>query len=546
MKTIDREREYFRKFIITVFIYVNIYAVLYLVLSAKFSAFLLITTSWIMTPVILFFKEKNYLKMSKMLFVISCLLYVLATPLGIHEKLNIEYYFLAALTLPAFLFKAEERSSIFWGMFFCGSAWVYFSLGAMPDVPIQWTPRDFPVEFFQVANFLGAFVIMVIFMHFFVDRYHKAAQKLQKLNDRLDNILESAALGGWEWDLEENTVYFDSRWCQILGMNFENVKQDFATWESRIHPEDQRMIKEHLHSYLEGHSDFYEVVYRLSHENGTWIWVLSRGKITKRNDLGKPLYFMGVNYNITKYKEAEILSLDIQGIAKIGGWELDSVSGDMIWTAETYHIYEISNNVPMNRSTILLCFSSYDQERMDYYLSNCLKGESFREIFTLIDKKGVSKLVEMVGKPQFNSQGTVFKIRGTIQDITENQNKDYELRQTLLAIERSADVVVTDKAGRIITANDNFYKISGYERNEILGCDHRVINSGKHSKEFFKNMWSTILSGKIWSGEIENKRKDGSAYFVQTVISPLADIEGKIQRFLAIRFDVTSGWCYLS
>ena len=52
-------------------------------------------------------------------------------------------------------------------------------------------------------------------------------------------------------------------------------------------------------------------------------------------------------------------------------------------------------------------------------------------------------------------------------------------------------------------------------------------------------MWSTILSGKIWSGEIENKRKDGSAYFVQTVISPLADIEGKIQRFLAIRFDVT-------
>jgi PAS domain S-box-containing protein len=111
--------------------------------------------------------------------------------------------------------------------------------------------------------------------------------------------------------------------------------------------------------------------------------------------------------------------------------------------------------------------------------------------------------------------------------------------QIMNALDSSAIVAITDVTGKIIRVNDNFCRISGYSEKELLGQDHRMLNSGQHSKKFFVDIWRTIGSGKVWSGEIENRSKDGNTYFVQTVITPLANEEGKTERYLAVRFDVT-------
>ena len=100
-------------------------------------------------------------------------------------------------------------------------------------------------------------------------------------------------------------------------------------------------------------------------------------------------------------------------------------------------------------------------------------------------------------------------------------------------------VAVTDPEGTIIYANKKFCELSKYTEDELLGQNHRILKSDEHSDEFFTTMWDSISSGKVWEGEIKNRAKDGSFYWLKSTIIPVNDSNGNIQNFIAIRTDIT-------
>ena len=157
-----------------------------------------------------------------------------------------------------------------------------------------------------------------------------------------------------------------------------------------------------------------------------------------------------------------------------------------------------------------------------------------------ITKEGRTVVLETSGVPVFDDKGNFRGYRGIDRDVTSRKQGEEERARLKMAVDQAAEsILITEPDGRIDYVNPAFERVTGYGKTDVLGKTPRILNSGKHDSAYFAVLWRTIKHGEVWSGEIKNRRKDGSLYEGEMVISPVRDSTGSIVNFVAVQRDMT-------
>ena len=240
---------------------------------------------------------------------------------------------------------------------------------------------------------------------------------------RLRDIIAGTDAGTWEWDLATDRMYFNQRWAQMLGLaSVHDVPRYSREWFQQAHPEDAKAAMEQLSAHLKGETPNLETELRIRHPQGHWVWILIRGRVSRRDPDGRAELLSGIVFDIEKRKQAEA-----------------------------------------------------------------------------------------------------------------------ELRTAASVFTHSGEgILITDVDLKIVDINDAFTRITGYPREEVIGKTPKVLSSGRHDRGFYEDMWSEIAATGRWSGEIWNRRRDGSEYAQRLTISTVRDASGEPQQYVGLFADITA------
>ncbi len=175
----------------------------------------------------------------------------------------------------------------------------------------------------------------------------------------------------------------------------------------------------------------------------------------------------------------------------------------------------------------------------DVFVAQAKLGQVQEKEWTYIRKNGSRFPVLLSVTPVCTNEDEIVGFLGIAKDITAQKKAEKLANDITNALDQTAILAITDAKGIITFVNKKFCAISKYSQDELMGQNHRIINSGHHPRSFFTEMWKTISQGKTWRADIKNRAKDGSFYWVDTTIVPFLDDQGKIDQYVAIRKDIT-------
>ncbi len=244
---------------------------------------------------------------------------------------------------------------------------------------------------------------------------------LHQSEQRLNYAFVVSSDGMWDWDLKENTVFYSPRWKKMFGFEIDEIGSSLDEWKNRVHPSEVDAAIESVQKHLKGETEIYYSEHRVLCKDGSYKWILDRGKVVEWDQEGKP--------------------------------------------------------------------------------------------------------VRMIG---------------THTDITQRVESDIQIKRMSIAIEQSsASIIITDLKANIQYANPHFCLMSGYEIDEVIGKKMSMVKSGLTPTVTVQSLWNTILDGKVWQGELINKKKNGELYNEHVIISPIKNASGAIENYIAIQQDIT-------
>jgi PAS domain S-box-containing protein len=315
-----------------------------------------------------------------------------------------------------------------------------------------------------------------------------------------------------------------------------------------LYPNDVKFVEEALAHALKERNASFEV--RVKAVDGTHRWLSWVVTADIDND---SLHF--VSRDMTRRKEQDKQFEDLRSaLDEAAIVAITDVSGKITYVNDKFcDISKYSREELIGQDHRIINSGHHSKEFIRDIWVTIAKGNIWRGEIMNKAKDGSHYWVDTTIVPFLNDQGKPYQyvaIRSEITDrkqaqaqleqaIAERQQHEKQFEDLRSALDEAAIVAITDVTGKITYVNDKFCDISKYSREELIGQDHRIINSGYHSKEFIRDIWVTIANGNIWRGEIMNKAKDGSHYWVDTTIVPFLNQEGKPYQYVAIRSEIT-------
>jgi PAS domain S-box-containing protein len=414
------------------------------------------------------------------------------------------------------------------------------------------------------------------FTLFGINTSKKACSQLHLKENRLSLALDSAELGMWDWDMTTDKLIFSEQWAQMLGYKKEELSEDISTWRDMVHPEDLEGISNALLEHIEGDCSQYEGTVRLKAKDGSWKWILSRGKVVERDNNGKALRMCGTHLDITpriinefRLKAERLLFTDGPVIVikwkNIDGWPVEYISDNIIQLG-----YEASHFISgdVQYSSII---HPFDVKRVfsevAFFSEN--NASFFEQEYRIFDHNGETHWIYDFTRIIRNEKEEITHYHGYILDITDRIKLEQELRSSRKELERHVqertrklahqtekllesqihlnaildnipDIAwLKDKNGCFIAVNEAFVQAANKPKESILGSTdielwpaELALAYQRTDNEIMTSKKSQTIEEQIFSGE-------GPAIWVETAKSPFFNDEGEVTGTTGIARNIT-------
>lgn len=388
-------------------------------------------------------------------------------------------------------------------------------------------------ELSHKKSLLGTFIDIT-------DRKNELLQ-LKEQKGKLDLAVSITQLGFLILDIKTNTIEVSGNTQKIFDLNKSKTVFSFKELISRVHPEDQTKVEKAIKFAIENRTA-YQINHRLLLPNGSIIWVNARGEVTF-DKAHNPDKLMGIvkDVSIQIQRERRLLQHSlilnqISSLVLVTDKNTDIIFGSPSITKQTgFSIEEILGQGWWDKT-----FKT-EKERVN---SKIFVNSLFNDVKNISDLKYERKIECKDGSAKWFSwqfsRGAENTLISLGNDITKEKENVQLVTKLFKAIENSPTIVViTDKDGSIEFVNPKFEEVTGYTFKEVKGLNSHVLSTGYTTKAAYKKMWQTISSGENWQGEFKNKKKDGTVYWEEAIITPVKNEEGIITNYIALKEDIT-------
>ncbi|WP_137227188.1 PAS domain S-box protein [Shewanella sp. MEBiC00475] len=385
---------------------------------------------------------------------------------------------------------------------------------------------------------------------------NKIAMKLQASEAILSHHVQNTPLGYISWDQNLNCIELNKSAEEIFGYSADEAKR-YSLFDLLVPEENRKDIKKICDLLLKNNKDLININENITKDGRTIICEWHNTPIV--NDSGDIIGVISLIQDITESRQTQIALeetekrfreqsqryAEVIWAANIGTWEWNVQTGKIVFNDRWAEMlgYTLKELEPISIETWEALLHPDDVNIINELIERCSQNETntLKCEFRMQHKNGSWVWIHNRGRVvAWTNDGMHLRMSGIHQDITKSKQSEDSLKLAASVFTYAREgIIITDTAGAIINVNGAFSDITGYQCDEVIGHNSRLLKSGSHLPEFYDEMWATLLEKGHWTGEVWNKRKNGEIFPEILTISSVLDDAGVVQNYVSLFNDIT-------